>query len=116
MLPTPNPTIFPSQDTFNQQFTHGLSQLVWTTCPADLDTPVSAMLRLMDEKHPCFLLESVEKGEIRGRYSVIGLMPDVIWRARGDKAEIAYHDTIDDSKFKPCAEPALEAFRKLYEA
>jgi len=116
MLPTPNPMIYPAQDSFRQQFERGLSQLVWTVCPADLDTPVSAMLRLIEENAPCFLLESVEKGEIRGRYSVIGLMPDIIWRCSGNKAEIALCDTMDESVFTPCPDDALTSFRKLYEA
>lgn len=116
MLPQSPPLLFPSQDTFRQHFDHGLSQLVWTTCPADLDTPVSAMLRLMSDDAPCFLLESVEKGEIRGRYSIIGLMPDVIWRCHGNRAEIAYSDRMEDSAFTPCKEDALTSFRKLYEA
>ena len=116
MFPTPNPALYPAQDVFTQHFERGLSQLVWTTCPADLDTPVSALLRLSDEKSPCFLLESVEKGEIRGRYSVIGLMPDLIWRCHGNKAEICYHDTPDEAHFTPCAEGALESLRTLYES
>jgi anthranilate synthase component 1 len=116
MLPISSPQLFPSQDNFRQRFDHGLSQLVWTTCPADLDTPVSAMLRLMSKDSPCFLLESVEKGEIRGRYSVIGLRPDLIWRCKGNKAEIAYSETMDDSAFTTCDEPALTSFRKLYES
>ncbi len=115
MLPITSPIIHPAPDVFQQNFERGLSQLVWTSCPADLDTPVSAMLRLMDD-HPSFLLESVEKGEIRGRYSVIGLMPDVIWRCRGDKAEIAYSDTMDEKKFTPCEEGSLDSLRALYEA
>ena len=90
MLPKQDPDILPNRHDFISRFDHGLSQLVWTTCPADLDTPVSAMLRLKDDKSPCFLLESVEKGEIRGRYSVIGLKPDIIWRCKGNKAEISY--------------------------
>src|SRR4051812_36438927 len=107
MLPTPNPVLHPSADIFNQRIGRGISQLVWTSCPADLDTPVSAMLRLMEGDSPCFLLESVEKGEIRGRYSVIGLMPDLIWRCRGGKAEISHGQTMDDSGFEPCAEDSL---------
>jgi anthranilate synthase component I len=115
MIPGASPTISPSQEQFSQRFERGLSQLVWTTCPADLDTPVAAMLRLMDDKHPCFLLESVEKGEIRGRYSVIGLMPDIIWRCKGNAAEIAYSDTMEGANFTPCAEDSLTSLRKLYE-
>ncbi len=115
MLPVKNPIFFPGEDIFTTGLNAGKSQLVWTTCPADLDTPVSAMLRLMEDGKPSFLLESVEKGEIRGRYSVIGLMPDLIWRCKGNKAEISYNDTIKDSEFKPCAEGSLESLRKLYE-
>jgi anthranilate synthase component 1 len=115
MLTIKNPVFFPSEENFTVSLNSGRSQLVWTTCPADLDTPVSAMLRLMEEDKPSFLLESVEKGEIRGRYSVIGLMPDLIWRCKGSKAEICYSDNIKEADFKPCAESSLESLRKLYE-
>ena len=105
----------PCREEFTEKFEQGKAQLVWATVPADLDTPVSAMLRLMDDDKPCFLLESVEKGEIRGRYSVIGLMPDLIWRCTGNKSEISY----DCVNFTPCPESlakgALASFRKLYE-
>ncbi|NBX03381.1 MAG: anthranilate synthase component I [Alphaproteobacteria bacterium] len=104
---TSAPKIQPSLETFSQTYQRGLPQLVWTALPADLDTPVGAMLRLMEKDAPCFLLESVEKGEIRGRYSVIGLMPDLIWRCKDGKADI---------NGTPCSEPPLESFRKLYDA
>jgi anthranilate synthase component I len=107
--------IAPSEELFLAQFSAGQSQLVWTTCPADLDTPVSAMLRLMEYGGPCFLLESVEKGEIRGRYSVIGLMPDLMWRCRGNKAEICNNDDLADANFVPCEGDSLSSLRALYE-
>lgn len=110
-----NLTVYPPQDIFSQNFERGLSQLVWATGPADLDTPVSAMLRLKQDNGPCFLLESVEKGEIRGRYSVIGLLPDVIWRCQGNKAEICYNETLDPAHCVPCEGDALTSLRKLYE-
>ena len=116
MLPPKHPAIYPAQDIFRQNFDRGLSQLVWAIAPADLDTPVSAMLRLMEETQPCFLLESVEKGEIRGRYSVIGLLPDLIWRCRGDKAEICHHDTPDEARFVACEGDALSSLRQLYDS
>jgi len=115
MLPVQTQKTLPSIEDFSTNFNAGKSQLVWTSVPADLDTPVSAMLRLMDEKSPCFLLESVEKGEIRGRYSVIGLMPDLIWRCTGNKAEICNSDTHRPENFAPCEGDALASFRKLYE-
>lgn len=107
--------IFPDFAGFNQRFERGLSQLVWATLPADLYTPVSAMLRLKDDKSPCFLLESVEKGEIRGRYSVIGLKPDLIWRCKGDRSEICYSEAFDEAKAVPCEGGSLDSLRRLYE-
>ena len=115
MLAAKNPTITPDSATFTQRFAMGQSQLIWTTVPADLDTPVSAMLRLMQDDAPCFLLESVEKGEIRGRYSVIGLMPDLIWRATGNTSEITYSDKMTGAKWVPCEGDTLSVFRELYE-
>ncbi len=115
MLPAQNPTLYPTESEFAAKFSQGKSQLIWTTCPADLDTPVATMLRLMEDGKPSFLLESVEKGEIRGRYSIIGLMPDLIWRCTGNKAEICYSDTVKEDEFVPCAESSLDSLRKLYE-
>lgn len=109
-------TLFPSFDTFSQGLKAGHPQLVWSEQSADLDTPVSTMLRLKEEGMPSFLLESVEKGETRGRYSVIGLTPELIWRCTGNKAEIAYADRPVASDFKPCTEDALTSFRALYQS
>ena len=115
MLAIKDPILHPEAKDFAAKFNKGNSQLVWTTCSADLDTPVATMLRLMEDGKPSFLLESVEKGEIRGRYSIIGLMPDIIWRCTGNKAEICNKDTIETSTFIPCKEGSLESLRKLYE-
>lgn len=116
MLTGKTPDIFPPAQQFTQRFGHGLSQLVWTVVPADLDTPVAAMLRLMEKDKPCFLLESVEKGEIRGRYSVIGIAPDLIWRCKDGKVEIAHSEVMDDLAFIPSPDAPLDSFRKLLDA
>jgi hypothetical protein len=55
---------------------------------ADLETPVGAFLKLAHGQANSFLLESIEGGSARGRYSVIGMAPDVIWRCRDGVAEI----------------------------
>jgi anthranilate synthase component 1 len=54
---------------------------------ADLETPVSVFLKLRNEE-PCFLLESVEKGEQVGRYSFIGTSPSAIVKSYRDKAQV----------------------------
>ncbi len=48
---------------------------VFRTVTADLETPVSAFLRIADKEPEAFLLESVEGGEHVGRYTFIGIQP-----------------------------------------
>ena len=80
--------IEPSADAFAKRYARGEAQVVWTTLVSDLETPVSAFLKIAGGQPMSFLLESVEGGAVRGRYSVIGLKPDLIWRANGTHAEI----------------------------
>src|SRR5579875_3275551 len=87
--------------------------LVWTSFVADLETPVSAMLKLADGRANSFLFESVEGGATRGRYSFIGLKPDLIWRCFGDRAEINRRARADADSFEPVAEGALASLRRL---
>src|SRR4029078_7084666 len=85
---SPAMQIEPSAETFAARYARGEAQVVWTTLVADLETPVSAFTKIAGGKPMSFLLESVEGGDTRGRYSIIGLEPDVVWRTRGNKAEI----------------------------
>ena len=78
----------PSLDTFTQGFDAGKNQVVYARLAADLDTPVSLMLKLAAARKDSFMLESVTGGETRGRYSIIGMKPDLIWQCHGDKASI----------------------------
>ncbi len=94
--------VFPEYAAFAQVWSAGRPQVAWTRLVADLETPVSAMLKLADGQPNSFLLESVEGGEIRGRYSFIGLKPDLIWRCRGNRAEINREARIDVTAFAPC--------------
>ena len=75
-------TIHPTFEQFAAQYVGGKSQLVWTWVPADLETPVSAYIKLAGDKQNAFLLESVEGGATLGRYSSIGLEPDLVWTYR----------------------------------
>ncbi|MDF1734902.1 MAG: anthranilate synthase component I [Minwuia sp.] len=103
----------PSADDFATRYDAGEGQVVWTEIVADLETPVSAFMKLADGRPNVFLLESVEGGAVRGRYSFIGMKPDLIWRAHGNSAEINRSARFDPDAFEPCAEPTLESFRKL---
>jgi anthranilate synthase component 1 len=103
----------PTLESFAAAYGVGKPQVVWTTLVSDLETPVSAMLKLADGRPNSFLFESVEGGATRGRYSFIGLKPDLIWRCRGDTAEINRQARADGNRFEPCADPPLLALRKL---
>jgi anthranilate synthase component 1 len=106
--------IEPSGAAFAARYAAGEPQVVWTTLVADLETPVSAFLKVTKSSAPMsFLLESVEGGEVRGRYSIIGLEPDVIFRARGDRAEINRAPRNDLAAFVPANAPPLGALRAL---
>src|SRR5260370_3440693 len=104
--------IEPAAETFAERYGAGDPQVVWTTLVADLETPVSAFLKVAN-RPLSFLLESVEGGAARGRYSIIGLEPDVIWRADGRRAEINRSGRFAPDAFAPCPQSPLEALRAL---
>ncbi len=112
--PQPNAIeVLPDFDDFKATYQAGTPQAVWTRCIADLETPVSAYLKLAADRAMSFLLESVEGGATRGRYSVIGLDPDVIWRANGNQAEINRTPQADAHAFSPDSQPTLTSLRAL---
>ncbi len=80
--------ISPDYESFARAYEKGEAQIVSTRLVADLETPVSAMLKLARNARYSFLLESVEGGAVRGRYSIIGMNPDLIWKVEGRKASI----------------------------
>ena len=105
--------IEPSQSAFAESYGRDQAQVVWTSLVADLETPVSAFLKLAGGKAMSFLLESVEGGAVRGRYSIIGLDPDLIWRTNAGEAEVNRNPRTKADGFAPCSEPPLAALRAL---
>ena len=105
--------IEPSQSAFAELYGRDQAQVVWTTLVADLETPVSAFLKLGGGKAMSFLFESVEGGAVRGRYSIIGLDPDLVWRANAGKAEVNRNPRTKADGFAPHPEPPLAALRAL---
>lgn len=75
--------IHPTEDIFCQYHQDGLNQLVYRWVPADLTTPVAAYLKLCKRNPHGFLMESIEGGQVLGRYSFLGLNPDLIWHYKG---------------------------------
>src|SRR5947208_14724257 len=103
----------PSVESFAARYAAGEAQVVWTTLVADLETPVSAFLKIAGGRPMSFLLESVEGGTTRGRYSIIGFDPDLIWRANGAGAEINRAARSSPHYFAPCPQTPLASLRAL---
>ncbi len=75
---------------FAARYDAGQAQLVRETLVADCETPVAAFMKLRARASgPAFLLESVEGGAVRGRYSMIGLKPDLIWTCDAGQVTVA---------------------------
>ena len=106
----------PEYPAFEQAYQAGRPQLVWTRLIDDLETPVSAYLKIGHGRPYAFLYESVEGGAFRARYSIITLNPDLVWRCRGDKAEIAEGEDIAAGRFTPQPGGALDSLRDLVAA
>jgi anthranilate synthase component 1 len=105
--------IEPSADRFAARYAAGEPQVVWTTLVADLETPVSAFLKIAGARPMSFLLESVEGGAVRGRYSIIGIEPDLIFRVNGAEAEINRTVQNDPAAFVPVNDAPLSALRAV---
>jgi len=91
----------------------GNHALVWRKVVADTETPVGAALKLIQSGRGDFLLESVEGGEVRGRYSLLGLDPDLVFRASGTTAQINSKWRQDREAFLDSPLGTMEALRTL---
>jgi anthranilate synthase component 1 len=98
------------------QLTAGKPALVWRRLVADTETPVGAALKLFEDGRGDFLLESVQGGEVRGRYSLLGLAPDLVFRATGHACEINRSWTTDRAAFDALPGDALVELRALVNA
>jgi anthranilate synthase component 1 len=100
-------------EAFRAAYEAGKGALVWRHDIADLLTPVAAFLKLAHGSKFSFLLESVEGGAARGRYSVIGMAPDLIWRCDDGVAAVNRDVQSDPAAFFPVGEPPLDSLRAL---
>lgn len=103
----------PSFEAFERGWAEGRNQIVHARIAADLDTPVSLMLKLAEARADTFMLESVTGGEVRGRYSVVGMKPDLIWQCHGDRSRINREARFDPAAFVALEGHPLETLRAL---
>ncbi len=103
-------------EAFQAAYDAGRPQFVWRRVIDDLETPVSAYLKIARGRPYAFLFESVEGGAWRGRYSIIAMQPDLVWRCRGDAAEVATSAGEAILDFTPVEGSALDSLRDLVAA
>ena len=99
-------------DRFAKGYDAGRAQIVFQRVVADLETPVGAYLKLAEGRQNTFLLESVQDGATKGRYSMIGFDPDIILKVESGTASINRNVHAGDS-FAPVSEPPLDVLRAL---
>ena len=105
--------LHPSMEDFAAGYDAGGNQVVWTRLVADLDTPVSLMLKLTEARKDSFLLESVTGGEVRGRYSIMGMKPDLVWECRGTTARLNRSARFDPDAWAEADADPLTSLRAL---
>ena len=98
---------------FAKGYEAGENQVVYARLAADLDTPVSLMLKLTGAQKDAFMLESVTGGEVRGRYSIIGMKPDLIWQCHGKTSRLNRQARFDQDAFVDQAGDPLANLRAL---
>lgn len=108
--------IEPKKESVLATYADGKAQVIWTTLVADLETPVSAMLKLSAVEDYCFLLESVEGGAVRGRYSIIGLDPDLVFKTNGNTAWSGTVNQLTEDRLTQLEQPSLQALRDILES
>ena len=105
--------LLPDFEDFAREFDAGRNQVVYALLAADLDTPVSLMYKLAAAREHSFILESVTGGEIRGRYSIVGIKPDLVWECRSGLASINRGANCERDGFEPEKLAPLDSLRSL---
>ncbi|WP_339914504.1 anthranilate synthase component I [uncultured Brevundimonas sp.] len=102
--------------TFVAGWEAGSPQVVVRRLVDDLETPVSAYLKVGHGRPYAFLLESVEGGAVNGRYSIVTRDPDMVWRCRDGQADSARGEALANGRFTRDTRPALDSLRALIAA
>lgn len=100
-------------DSFVAGYDAGKAQIIWRRIVADLDTPFSTYLKLSAGRKNTFLLESVVDGAVKGRYSMIGLEPDLIVKVKRNQVAINRNSQLTPDAFEPIDKAPLDVLRDI---
>ena len=103
----------PALNEVRRRYDLGQGTLVWRTQVADLQTPVGVYIKLAMGRTDTFLLESIEGGSARSRYSIIGMAPDLVWRCMGGSATLNRTAQHDPDAFVAEGAAPLDSLRAL---
>ncbi len=96
---------------FVNKYEKGIAQILKKNLIADVETPISSLLKIKENEKYSFLLESVQGGSKRGRYSLLGCQPDLIWEVKNNKPNIYYTSQNYNYNFK--SKTPLENLKEL---
>ena len=103
-----------TKDEFENILNKTRSTVLFKKIPADTITPVLASLKIAKEfPDHHFLLESAENGNNKGRFSVLGFMPDLVWKCVADKSFINVDFAKNTQNFTQENGDVLENLRSL---
>jgi anthranilate synthase component 1 len=108
-----NAAAAPGFAAFRSAYEDGRGSLLWRKGVSDLETPVAAFLKLAHGRPNAFLLESVEGGANRGRYSIVGMAPDLVWRCQDGRVAVNRHAESAPHAFVADPRAPLESLRAL---
>ena len=97
---------------FTYKYNKKIPQIISTQYIADTDTPVSALIKISKNQKYSFLLESVEGGDQRGRYSLLGCEPDLIWKVKNGRVSISTNSQYLKDNTKIILNP-IESLRQI---
>ena len=101
--------IRPSLEEFRSLARPGALVPVYKEIVADLETPVSAYMKIAKDRQCAFLLESVDQADTIGRYSFIGANPSIVFRSKGNQVRITRPGGTETFE----SDDALDALRQL---
>ncbi|WP_300552309.1 anthranilate synthase component I [Maricaulis sp.] len=113
MRPAARARIAPDYAAAAERYDRGETVVLTASRADDLLTPVAAYLKLGGQRENAFLLESVEGGAWRGRYSAIGLDPDLIWRCHDGQAEEARGPDATSQSFTRLGDDPMTSMRAV---
>jgi len=82
-----------NKEKFINNYISGVPQIIEKELVADIETPISSLIKISKNEKYSFLLESVEGGDQRGRFSLLGCDPDIIWEIKNNKTKIKCLDS-----------------------